>query len=90
MRVRFEERLGRQLVEGNPRNSPRASYTFPASDTTKLRAGESDARLSRGKARMDGSGSSSGEGCVEIVKPYATFFDSLNRPCGIYYSSPRR
>ena len=39
---------------------------------------------------MDGSGASSGEGCIEIVKPYATFFDSLTRPCGIYYSSPRR
>jgi hypothetical protein len=43
MRVRFEERRERQLAGGNPRNSPRASYTFPARDTTKLRAGESDA-----------------------------------------------
>jgi hypothetical protein len=43
MRVRFEERLERQLAGGNPRNSPRASYTFPVRDTTKLRAGESDA-----------------------------------------------
>jgi hypothetical protein len=34
---------------------------------------------------VDGGRVSGGEGCVEIVKPYATFFDSLNRPCGIYY-----
>jgi len=39
---------------------------------------------------VDGSRTSGGEGCVEIVKPYATFFDSLNLPSGIYYSSPRR
>jgi hypothetical protein len=37
MRVRFEERRERQLAGGSPRNSPRASYTFPARDTTKLR-----------------------------------------------------
>lgn len=43
IRVRFEERRERQLAGGNPRNSPRASYTFPARDTTKLRAGECDA-----------------------------------------------
>jgi len=43
MRVQFEERREKQLAGGNPRNSPRASYTFPARDTTKLRAGESDA-----------------------------------------------
>jgi hypothetical protein len=34
---------------------------------------------------VDGGRVSGGEGCVEIVKPYATFFDSLNRPFGIYY-----
>jgi hypothetical protein len=34
---------------------------------------------------VDGGRVSSGEGGVEIVKAYATFFDSLNRPCGIYY-----
>jgi hypothetical protein len=38
MRVQFEERRKRQLAGGNPRNSPSASYTLPASDTTKLRA----------------------------------------------------
>ena len=36
---------------------------------------------------MDGSWASSGEGCVEIVRPFATFFDSLNPPSGIYYST---
>ena len=43
MRVRFEERREGQLAGGNPRNSLRASYTFPARGTTKLQAGESDA-----------------------------------------------
>ena len=38
MRVRFEERRERQLAGGNPRNSPRASYIFPARDTTNIRA----------------------------------------------------
>jgi hypothetical protein len=37
---------------------------------------------------LDGSWASSGEGCVEIIKLYATFFDNLNPPSRIKYSIP--
>ena len=50
MRVRFEERRERQLAGGNPRNSPRESYTFPASDTTKLRAGAGGTQVNLGRS----------------------------------------
>ncbi len=36
MRERSEERRGRRLVEGNPRNSPGASYTFSGSGHNEI------------------------------------------------------